>query len=321
MALPDFGDRKIGLALGGGGARGFAHVGVLKVLQEEGIPFNIITGTSMGAMIGALYAQTHSAQAAIERLRSVLETQGSATRLMNIYLTDKKGDHFLDILAQRLQRGIVVNLSIMRKSLLSPNRIEVAIAELIEEGLIEDLPFKLGIVASDLISGKGIILSSGPIREAVTASSSIPGFFPPVPWGDLLLVDGEVTDLIPVEACRTLGADFVIAVNVNRDLSILQDMEHIIDIFLRSVRITNHKLTDMALRSADFVLHPITEDIQWSEFYRMDELIRAGEEAARHNLPAIIARLSAEENRQTSHLHEKGFVHYLSSEDYPFMPQ
>ncbi|RJP73700.1 MAG: hypothetical protein C4524_14385 [Candidatus Zixiibacteriota bacterium] len=280
-------DFKIGLALGGGGARGFAHLSVLKVLEEAGIPVHVIAGTSMGALMGALYAQAGSAAAAEDQLLRVFRQKGSSVRFLSAYTTEKKGDHFLTYVAQTVAQRIIINLSLNRRSLLSAARLEAAVADLVDEGRLEDLPLPLGAVATDLRSGKGVVLTRGPIRKAVTASSAIPGFFPPIPWGDMLLCDGEVTDLIPVEACYALGADFVIAVDVNRQLERMPALRNTLDMFLRSIRITVHHYGEISVSKAGFLLRPDSQDIAWADFSRLPEMMAFGEAVARENLPAL----------------------------------
>jgi len=278
---------KFGLALGGGGARGFAHLGVLKILDQQGIKVDVIAGTSMGALVGALYAQAGSAQAAISRLQEGLRHQERNARLMKLYRPGRKGDHFLNYVAQRLQQRIIINLSMNRKALLTASRLEGAAAELLDDSLIEEAPITLGIVASDLLSGLGVIIRRGPLRRAVVASSSIPGFFPPVKWNDLLLVDGEVTDFVPVDACRALGADFVLAIDVTPDIQPDPALNHTLEIFLRSVRITNFGQAQAALNRADFALRPVLASVQWSDFDRLTELIALGEACARDQIAEI----------------------------------
>jgi NTE family protein len=174
-------------------------------------------------------------------------------------------------------------------------RLENAVSSLIDDVHIEDLPITFAALASDLISGKGVVIRKGSLRKAVVASSSIPGFFPPVKWNNHLLVDGEATDLIPVDACRYLGADFVIAVDVRRDLEQMSDLRHTIDIFLRSARITGYRHAELSLKRANFVIRPISEDIQWSEFDKLNELISAGEWVARACLPQLHEALNNED--------------------------
>lgn len=284
--------RTIGIALGGGGARGFAHVGVLKALEQAGIHIEVIVGTSMGAIVGGLYAQLGTVSKVIDRLQLVLKEQKSNARDLNVFPENQKGDHFFEHVAKELKQRIIINLSISRKSLLSAERIERAVRSLIDDCLIEELPITFAAMASDLNSGSGVILNSGSLVRAIIASASIPGFFPPVKWGDHLLVDGEATDLIPVEACFSLGADFVIAVDVRRKLNPQVELRHTIDVFIRTARITNYRYADTELQKADFAFRPaLGDDIQWSEFERLNDLIAAGEKSAIDQMPKLLKSL------------------------------
>lgn len=272
---------KIGVALGGGGARGFAHIGVLKVLEDAGLKPDVVVGTSMGSVVGAAYCQLGSADAVEKHFKSEMKEQHSAAQELNVYSENQKGDHFLDQVSKEIKQRIVINLSISRRSLMSADRLSNAVASLIADTRIEDCKTMFAAMASDLRTGKGVIIRRGSLRKAVIASSSIPGFFPPVEWGQYLLVDGEATDLIPVDACRILGADFVIAVEVRRNLEPMPELRHTIDIFVRATNITGHRYSDIILSRANFIIHPIAQDIQWSEFDRLQELITAGEWATR----------------------------------------
>ncbi|MBU1652371.1 patatin-like phospholipase family protein, partial [bacterium] len=240
---------KIGLALGGGGARGFAHIGVLKILNDAGINPEIVVGTSMGAVTGALYCQHQTAAAAEEKLRRVILNSRPDADKLNVYPENEKGDHFFDHITQVIKQRIVINVSVSKKSLLPAEQLEQSVDDLIEETLIEKLPVTYAAMASDLKTGKGIVLKRGSLRKAIIASSAIPGFFPPVPWNDYLLIDGEATDLIPVNACRALGADYVIAIDVQRNIETKREPKHSIDMFVRASRITSYHLAKASLNS------------------------------------------------------------------------
>jgi len=282
---------KIGLALGGGGARGFAHIGVLKILNDEGIYPEIVVGTSMGAVTGALYCQNQTAIAAEEKLRSVILNPRPDTEKLNVYPDHSRGDHFFDHITQEIKQRIVINLSISKKALLPAEQLKRSIEDLVDETKIEKLPIAYAAMASDLKTGKGIVLTRGSLRKAIIASSSIPGFFPPVKWNNYLLADGEATDLIPVNACRALGADFVIAIDVQRNIEAKREPKHAIDVFVRAARITNHHLAKSSLISADFVLQPDTSDVNWSDFERLQEVIKAGEWEARAKVSQLKSML------------------------------
>lgn len=286
--------KKIGIALGGGGARGFAHVGILQVLEEAGIPIDVIVGTSMGAVVGGLYARFKSIEDVTDRLQLVLKEHHSKASDLNVYPDDSKGDHFFDHVTKEIKQRLIINLSISRKALLPASRLEDAVASLTDDCVIEELPIPFAAIASDLVTGKGVILSQGSLRKAIVASSSIPGFFPPIEFDGHLLVDGEVTDLIPVETCFALGANYVIAVDVRRDLDLTNNLKHTMDVLLRSARITNYRYAESALKKAHLVIRPAFKDIQWSEFDRFNEIISAGKNAALEALPELRKAIKSE---------------------------
>lgn len=175
---------KVGLALGSGGARGIAHVGVLDVFEKENIPIDYIAGSSMGSLVGALFALGHSA-------------------------TD------LEELASLFKRKYFVDFTVPKMGLINGKRIEELIYMLTQGKNIEDLEIPLSIVTTDLQKGRSVILDSGSISKAVRASISIPGIFVPVQYDGKILVDGGIVDRVPIQAVRNMGADIVIAVDVS----------------------------------------------------------------------------------------------------------
>jgi NTE family protein len=276
---------KIGLALGGGGARGYTHLGILKALDEAGIHVDLFAGTSMGALTAALYLQKGSAQAAINHLEKVLHEQRTVARVMSAYTPSGNDLSSTARLLRRMMEVLVVNRALHSSALLSDKYLIEAVEALIAPGRVEDLP--LATVATDLISGKGVALCRGDLHQAVMASSAIPGFFPPVKWDEMLLTDGEVTDLVPVDVCRYIGADLVIAVEVLQDLRPRPVSPRTLEVLLRSVSLTVQRLGQTALTRADIVIRPVKSDVQWSDFHRLDGLIEEGESAAREALPQI----------------------------------
>jgi len=177
---------RIGLALGSGGARGAAHTGVLKVLDDEGIPISVIAGSSIGALIGAAKAAGIS-DAEVER-------------------------EWLSTGARKVFRNFLPTFP--RSGLSSGNELKKLLTGLLGEGMIEDLPIPYAAIACDIDNGEAVVLDRGSLVEAVRASTAIPGIFHPV-WHDgRLLVDGGLVDPVPIDTCRRLGAEFVIAVDI-----------------------------------------------------------------------------------------------------------
>ncbi|MCG2716887.1 MAG: patatin-like phospholipase family protein [Candidatus Marinimicrobia bacterium] len=280
--------KKVGLALGGGGARGLAHVGVLKVLEEEQILIDYIAGTSMGAIIGAMYAQNPSADALIDRLKSFFSSQDyDSLGLKYIVPKNDQNPSFLSQLAQVVAKRIIVNIAQSRTGIIKTDRLSEAISILIDKGNIQDTHIPFACAATDLNSGQPILFQKGDIQKAVTISSSIPGFISPIVWDGKLLTDGSVTAPVPVDEAREMGADLVIEVCVGiNQIRALKD-PNIIDIISRTDAIRGFYLSKLQLANADVSLHPDVKDTHWSEFLRYKEFINAGIVEAQKKLPEI----------------------------------
>ena len=279
---------KVGIALGGGGARGLAHVGVLKVLEEEGIPIHYITGTSIGAVVGASYAQDPQADLLIKRFEQSLdEAFYSQLGLGYLKTNDCQEGSFLHQTTENIKRRIAINLAQSRTGLLKEVRLKKILVRLIDQGRIEDTKIPLGVVATSLHTGDDIVFKSGDIINAVAASSSIPGFLCPVCLNGDLITDGGVSCPVPVKYLPRGKVDVTIGVELSvRKLSHLESV-NAIEIIGRADMITSRNFSRMMARTADVAIFPDTKDIHWSEFSRASELIEAGIESARDKLPEI----------------------------------
>ena len=181
--------RKIGLALGSGSARGWAHIGVIRALTEAGIHIDCIAGTSIGAVVGAVHASGN-----IDTLEDVV-----------LEMDWKKIVYFFDVV-------------LPKSGLIDGNKVADFIRSCVEESNIEDLPLPFSAVSTDLATGNEVVIQEGDIIEAVRASISVPGIFTPVRKDNMSLVDGGLVNPVPVSVVREMGADFVIAVDLNHDI-------------------------------------------------------------------------------------------------------
>jgi NTE family protein len=279
---------KIGIALGGGGARGIAHFGVLKVLEQGGISIDRISGTSIGALIGAMYSQNPDADLLIERFKQSLDEAFYAKLGIGYLKTNGARDgSFFHQATQNIKRQIVLNIAQSRRALIKEVRLRDVLLKFIEKGDIENTKIPLSIVATSLHTGDDVVFKNGDIINAVAASCSIPGFLPPVNVKDDLLADGGVSCPVPVKVLAGMGADITIGVEIcMRRYHPLENL-NIIEILARSEMITSQKLAGMMVGTADVAICPDTKDIFWSEFSRADELIEAGMEGARERLGEI----------------------------------
>lgn len=252
---------KIGLALGSGGARGFAHLGVIKVLQEEGIPIDMIAGSSMGALIGCFYGA------------------GLNMETLNRFAISFKRKYYLDF-------------TVPKMGLIAGNRIEELIKLFTHGKLIEQLNIPIAVVATDLQTGEKVVFRDGPVADAVRASISIPGVFVPHRIDGRLLVDGGVVDRVPISVVKNMGADIVIAVDVSQ-VNTQMEITSIFDVIIQSLDILQLELVKERELTADVMIRPHVEMYSAQAFTNTEEIIKIGEEETRKeftNIYALIER-------------------------------
>lgn len=283
---------KIGLALGGGGARGFAHIGVLKILERERIPVHLITGASAGALVGAMYAQNPDIKSVETRVRNFLSGPEFKKMRIDRAVKQKEAENFFSQIVTYLKERLVINLAHSRIALIKNHRLKNSLRILLNNHKIEDARIPLGIIAADLISGGDVLFEFGNIIDAVAASVSLPGFLPPVSISDYLLIDGCITQTVPIQAAYKMGADVVIAVDVSHKLEPQSEFKNIIEIMTRTNQMTSHGLNLMQLEKADLVIKPKVGQFHWSEFDHFDYIVKQGEDTAEQMLPEIRKRIS-----------------------------
>jgi NTE family protein len=273
-------------ALGGGGARGLAHLGVLEVVEDLALPVNGIAGTSAGAVIGAMWLVHGSAADARTRWSGLIASGLVPAALPDIRLAEgvSSRDNLLLQFARRLRRGAVVALALGRPSLITSADLEKAIAFLVPDIRIEELPKPFVAVATDFDTGAPVTIRRGPLRAALTASSSVPAAVPPYRIGPRTLLDGGVVADLPVAQARELRAGPVVVVDVGDDVPpVSADRLTMPQAMLRAGAMTHQVLRQLLALDADLVLRPEVVGIHWSEFARGDDARRAGVEEARRN--------------------------------------
>lgn len=281
--------KRIGLALGAGGARGLVHVGVLKVFEQEEIPIDLIAGSSIGALVGAAYASGGGADELGRKVEEYLESPEFQSSTMRAFESaHEKGDVGL---AERIQtyfknRFYVVQ-AMFKPGILSNEDFRETINYFIPDIQIEETPIPFRAVATDLKSGRQIIFSEGSLRQAVMASCAVPGAIEPLEEGDWLLSDGGIMCLIPSFVARAEGADIVIAVAVDREISADEELRTVVDIYHRVSEIMGKRMKNYELMDADIAIFPEVMDLHWSSFSQAMSLIEEGEKAARARLDEI----------------------------------
>lgn len=248
---------RIGLVLGGGAARGFAHVGVIRVLEQEKIPIDLIVGTSVGSLIGAIYADTRSS-------------------------------FDLEIIAFKIEKDDIFDFSVFSSNTgpVRGDRLEEFVRTKVSVANIEDLSLPFAAVATNLNTGRQVVLDSGSISKAVRASSSIPGVFTPAQHQNLTLVDGGVVNNVPVDVARNKGVDIVIAVNIGKNI-INWNANNIVEITLQAVNIMSNEISSFKMRDADILIEPNVGTVGMMDFRQKELCIRAGIDAAAKAVPEI----------------------------------
>ncbi|MEN6467884.1 MAG: patatin-like phospholipase family protein, partial [Smithella sp.] len=281
--------KKVGLALGGGGVRGLAHIGVLNVLEQEGIAIDLIAGTSAGALIGGAYAAgmtTREITAKVDAYLKSAEFEESAIKSIGLSFSPGPKSFFQRAQIFAKNQYYLVR-ALFRPSILPAEDFQALIHYLLPDIDIRDTRIPFRAVSTDLITGQKVVLAEGPLRQAVLASSSVPGAVEPTRLGEWLLADGGVTSLVPVHAARDAGADVVIAVMVDRDLPADTGIETAKDVIYRAGEITANTLEAAELQDADVIIRPAVGDLHWTDFSRSKDMIALGEDATRSALGKI----------------------------------
>ena len=263
--LPPPKPAKIALVLGAGSSKGFAHIGVLKVLETNKVPIHMIIGTSVGSVVGSLYAYGYN-----------------AFQLQKISFSIEKGD--------------VVDLIIPDNGFIKGEKLEEFINRTLNQTPMEKLKIPFYAVAADVQTGQEVMFGRGNTGQAVRASCSIPGVFRPVKIGDRMYVDGGVVSPVAVNAARRLGADVVIAVDISKEGD-RPKPESTIETIFQSLNIMYSKLASIQMNQADVVIRPKVGYISSSDFSKRHEAILEGEKAALEVLPqirGILAQLQQE---------------------------
>jgi len=281
-------EKRIGLALGGGGARGLAHIGVLRVFEKEAIPIDLIVGTSVGSLVGGAYASGMGpGELAIKTDEYLNSPEFQSSAIKGFEAANARGEPGLTQKIQSyLRNRYYVVQAMFKPGILSNDEFQETIDYFIPDINIEDMQIPFRAVATDLVSGEHIIFSEGSLRQAVMASCAVPGAIEPLKEGERLLSDGGIISLIPSSIAREEGADVVIAVAVDRGIS-SEELRNVVDIYHRVSEIMGQKLKRYELANADVVILPDVGDSHWSDFSQGMNLIEEGEKAAMEKLGDI----------------------------------
>lgn len=253
------GKRGVSLALSSGGARGLAHIGVLKVLDKYGVPITGIAGSSMGGLVGALYATGY-------------------------------GGSMIEEVASGIRRSHWIDLSLSRMGLVRGKKLEGLVNLLTRGRTFADCKPPLKLVAVDIERGEEVVFDSGPVADAVRATCSIPGIFSPMLYQGKVLVDGGVLNRVPVDLARQMSDGVVVAVDVGVDLA--HKVSSVFDVLFQTFDVMAQELRRYKPLLADVIIEPRLGFSRDAHMSNMKEFVRAGEEAAEQAMPEIWERLN-----------------------------
>ncbi|MCD8509670.1 MAG: patatin-like phospholipase family protein [Bacillus sp. (in: Bacteria)] len=257
---------KIGLALGSGGSRGFAHIGVLKVFDDAGIKIDYIAGSSMGALIGVIYGAGYKPA-------------------------------YLEKMAIQFRRKYLLDFTVPKMGFIKGDKAEQLIELLVNQKKLEDLEPKVRVVATDLKKGKKVVFQEGNVAEAVRASIAIPGIVVPQRINDTLYVDGGVIDRVPVSVVKKMGADIIIAVDVSY-FNEEPEITSIYDVIMQSMDIMERQMGIYREIESDIMIKPIATHIKSTQYTNVEDIIRNGETAANKVLKEVKQKIIDWKERQ-----------------------
>lgn len=268
--------KKVGLALGGGGAKGLAHIGVIRVLEEAGIEISFIAGTSMGALVGGWYAATKN-----------------IGELENLFLRVRHKDIFsMTHMIRKKETGIFRNDSVTR-----------VLEDALKGIKINECKIPFAALATDVKNGEQVILDSGNLEKAIQASTALPIVFKPIEIDGKTLMDGGFVNPVPADVVREMGAECVIAVDVSSKWTDFSEMEfgptHIYSVIPKALSVIEYQIAKKVLLKADIVLCPPVISYHWHNFESAKDIMDIGETEARNSLKNILTVSGTPEPKKT----------------------
>ena len=268
----------LGLALGGGGSRGVAHIGALQALHSSGISPDIIAGTSSGSTIGAMYAASLDPFWIENRFRKFMETDLFFKFRSGSLIDGRNEETFLEKVTTKVKQHYMVALGLNKSYVAKREVIEKAVNFLVPCNAFSELKIPMEIVAVDIQSGEEIIYHEGNLKESIIQSSSIPGFFEPTLKDEKIIVDGGVSSPIPIETLKN-KVSTIMAVDITNSMLKPLKSPNMIEIMRRSDIITSLKLKAKLSSEADILVKPDVAGIHWSDFENFNKLLYSGKSA------------------------------------------
>lgn len=293
--------RRAVIALGGGGARGLAHLGVMQSIGESGVQTERIVGVSMGSLVGAMCATEPDIQRVQAKAIELLHSPIFHKKQQMLFGAAPPGDEesaggifsWYGRIRRYLQAHRKLSRVVTSPSLIAADPLRESIEYLLPDVDMQDLPIPLSIVAVDLLSGQRVVLEKGPLRQAVLASSAIPGIFPPVRWEDMLLSDVGVVESVPALVAKSYASDLTIAVDVGQDHTKIKACNTAIEVLMRVDDICEQLIRRKILEAADVIVRPNVGNVAWFDFSEPERLMDEGRAAGHRALGAMQRTVAA----------------------------
>jgi len=282
--------RRLGLALGGGGARGLAHVGFLQVLAEAGLEVACLSGTSMGALVGAGLALGFSAGSLEETYWRLAESdlfKRARLDLVQSLVEKPESDNLYTRLSWLAKRYYAQGLMLTRNAVLDLDFFRELIAFFLPQTDFSQAKIPFACAALELTRGRTQVFTRGSLFDAVCASAALPGFVPPVPIEGRLYCDGGPVMIVPVTPLRDLGAEVTVAVDVDTPIEDQDEFRNLLEVIVRATEASSWLLKETQLEQADLVVRPEVSHCHWSDFKWAETCLQAGREAGLQRLPEI----------------------------------
>ena len=287
----------ITLVLGGGGFKGVAHLGVLRVLEQQRIPIERVIGSSAGALIGASFCHLRDAEethALVMRFLQAEGLRGAGLRTFRGLPNFKRRAGRVPLvrrLVANIRRQVALERMFRRSSAFGGSALRFVVRSLVPKVDIADLPLPLAICVLDLQLGEELLLTRGPLTTAITASGAVPGFFPPVEWDGTLLCDAGIVNNLPTRLARETGARHVVAVDLSAGIGVCRPDAAGMEVLLRAQDISTRLANRRWAADADVVIAPELGERHWLDTTHLEEVVEAGAAAALLAVPRIVQLL------------------------------
>ncbi len=279
---------KIALLLGGGGARGLAHIGVLRALENANVPIAAIAGTSIGAIVAAEFSRKQSSGWCQKMFERFARSESfKALGLDKVNKDMQRGQGFWNTILSGLRENVLIAMALRRQSIVPREKIDAVLTEFVADGQLSELPIPVRIAASDLKTCRTVCFRSGSILGAARASTSLAGYFPPIRDDGHLLVDGEATSIIPIDCLAGLGITHTLAIDVSGSVWPDWEITTALQALLRQQELERSYFRSYLHRLCDLVVHPELPGGFWTDFDRVEEFVEAGYNAMMAALPKL----------------------------------